>query len=699
MSQTAVVQLPDGRKAQIQFDSPDQLDAAVNDLVAHSQQQPNAWDQIKHSAGLTARAVAQGATDLLNLPGDIGTSLLNFSDAHRDPYQVTMDDGSKQMRGGQYSVPIPSSSQSTDAMLTQAGLPQPQTPGEQLSSNIQRRLTGAATTMGLGTLISGAPGIVGPIGQTLAANPVVQGMSAVTGPTAADLTRRAGGGQGAQYAADVIGTMAPGAVAYAAPESVRQGFRGGEQGRQAVQNNIDTFQAAGTTPSAGQATQGRFAQATESLLSKTPGSAGQMSAKSSNQAGEIGASLEAQASKLSPQASGEQAGRAITKGISGEGGFVEKFKAKQGELYDQLDSFIPANKPVAVDNTRNALKSLNADIPGAPNVSKFFKNAKIGGIQSAVEADATQGTKPVEDMIAQAADGTLPYEAVKKLRTLVGNEMADSWAGSDVPRSKWKTLYGALTSDLKSAAEQTGPEASAAWNRANNFTRAGMSRIDVLSNVIEKNGGPEKVFQAATSGTKEGATTLRAVMQSLPQDAQKTLTATVLRRLGQAKAGVQNDTGSQFSTESFLTNWNNLSPESKRVLFDRFGPQFRQNMDQVASVASNLRTGSKVFVNPSGTGQAAAQYTTVGAFAMAALTGRVGTASAIAGGAGIANLSARLMTNPNFVKWLATATKAPIGAKAALINQLAKGDEDMKALAQSLNQEQQDQQQTNQRQQ
>jgi hypothetical protein len=31
----AIVQLPDGRKAQIEFDTPEQLDATVSDLVAH----------------------------------------------------------------------------------------------------------------------------------------------------------------------------------------------------------------------------------------------------------------------------------------------------------------------------------------------------------------------------------------------------------------------------------------------------------------------------------------------------------------------------------------------------------------------------------------------------------------------------------------------------------------------------------------
>lgn len=643
-------------------------------------EQPGIVKQVGRQLALTGRAGLESAADVVSIPANALAGILNLG-----------------LKAAGIDYQFPEQSAAFSGSLTQAGVPEPATDAERFANTAARRVGSTGITMGAAAPIAGAPGITGQVAKSVASNPVVQGVSAVTGPTAAEVARQSGASPAAQVVADVAGTIAPGLSSYMVPEAVRRGFRGGEQGRQAVQESIDTFRDAGTTPSVGQATQGRFAQATESLLSRTPGGAGRMSAKASAQADEIGAALERQAAALSPKASGEQAGRAIVKGVSGEGGFVDTFKTKQGELYDKLDTFIPKDKLVDVSKTRKALDALNVDIEGAPSISAFFKNAKIGGIKGALESDVATGAGA--GLMNSPENGKLPYEALKKLRTLVGNEMADSWAGSDVPRSKWKALYGALSEDLKVAASDAGPGGRTAWERANNFSRAGMSRIEVLSSVIEKNGGPEKVFQAATSGTKEGATTLRAVMQSLPEDGQKTLTATVLRRLGNAKAGVQNDTGSQFSTETFLTNWNSLSPEAKRVLFDRFGPGFRQNMDQVAKVAANLRTGSKVFVNPSGTAQAATQYTTVGAFAMSVLTGNYTAGGAIAGTAVAANGSARLMANPNFVKWLATATKAPIGARAALINQLGRGDSDMKAFAQILKKSNADQQQEDRRQQ
>lgn len=575
-----------------------------------------------------------------------------------------------------------------------------------------------------------APAVVGARIAPQAVNAPAAGMQLPT-----HVAANVAGSEAAQLAAEndvgpvgqlLAGTAAGGLVSAARPmlaEGTKRSFRGGEEGRQRTAQNIQDFENAGATPSAGAATQSRRVQATESLLAKTPGAAGRMTAQGEKLAQDLGNMVEKMAGALAPKASGEQAGRAITRAVSGEDGFVQQFKKKQSKLYDELDQHIAKDARVDVSRTAAALEKLNADIPGAPNISEFFKNAKIRGIEGALKADTEgasalsartdipefAGAKPqkptqqrpsdpfrqtpnrdpfgptTKDDLDLAAsllnDKKLPYEAVKKLRTLVGNEMADAGLLSDVPRSKWKALYSALSSDMENAAAAAGKDASAAFTRANKYTAAGMKRIEVLDSVLEKNGGPEAVFRAATSGAKEGATTLRAVMQSLPPEAQKTLSASVLRRLGRATAGRQDDLGETFSTETFLTNWNTLSPQAKAVLFDRFGAGFRADMDTVAKVAANLRSGSKVFQNPSGTGQSVAQATTAATAALSLLTGNVGTAAAIGAGVGGANLSARLLTNPRFVKWLATTTKAPAKALPSLIVQLEQGTDDEREFA------------------
>lgn len=611
-------------------------------------------------------------------------------------------------------------------------------------------------------------------------NIVRAGVAGVSGANAAQYAAENDAGPTGQLIAGTAGALAPGAARAGAASAVRGLVRGGEAGRQRMEQNIQTFEDAGTTPSVGQAAQNRRMQATESLLSRTPGAAGVMANKGEALARDIGTRIDDLAGRLSSAASGEEAGRAITRGITGEKGFAETFKAKGSELYDQLDRSIPRQTRIELTNTAETLARLNAGIEGAPNLSRMFQNPKLRGIENALRADldnpppaqgaldqataqrdsllrsqasamqdagrfsafandqanrtnrwtpvpgqprvtgryspfperAAEGAEAAEEATkiarsrsaeARAAEsviadleqlvseqgGKLPYQAIKQLRTMVGNELADASPISDIPRSKWKSLYGALSADMEEAAKAAGPKAVQDLKRANAYYRAGMRRLEYIDAVIDRNGGPEAVYRAATAGTKEGATTIRAVMQSLPKDAQRSVSATVLRRLGRAASGSQDDIGSQFSTERFLTNWNNLSPASKGVLFDRYGSGFRQDMDQIAKVAANLRTGSRVYQNPSGTGQAVAQSSAAAGFVAAIVSGQPAVAAGIAGGVAGANVAARAMTNPTVVHWLAKTTRAPRSAVPALLAEAARSDDpDLAELAEFLRDQQ-----------
>lgn len=549
----------------------------------------------------------------------------------------------------------------------------PQNDSERLGTAITRSIGATAGGIGVG---AAAPAVA-----PLAANPGMQLAGAVTGPAATEVAREAGVGEAGQAVAGVAGAVAPGAMGAGSVAGIRGAFRGAgdraqeirnsvreffgadpatlptKSGRQTVADNIATFERAGTTPSVGQATQRRAMQAGENVLASTPGASGKIVGKADSQAQELAANIEKRASQLVRKTSGEQAGRKIQDAVSGDGGFVERFKKQQSDLYDKLDQFVPSDSKVGVTNTQKTLKTLTTPVKGAEATTGRLINKRLTDIAS--------------DLGIDAAGGSIPYEALKQLRTRVGAEIADATLVSDVPRSQWKQLYGALSSDLEAAAKQAGPGATAAWSRANNYTRAGMRRLETIDHVIDKNGGPEAVFRAATAGTKEGATTLRAVMQSVDDEGKKIITSTVLRRLGTAKPGAQNELGDQFSTETFLTNWNGLSKEARSTLFDRYGPSFRADMDAIAKTAANLREGSQVFRNPSGTAQKSLLIGTLTALGGAVGTGQVGLAAGIGAGVGTANLTARLMTNPTFVKWLAQTTKAPAGAYTAAVNTLA----------------------------
>jgi hypothetical protein len=280
---------------------------------------------------------------------------------------------------------------------------------------------------------------------------------------------------------------------------------------------------------------------------------------------------------------------------------------------------------------------------------------------------------------------------VRELRSRIGEELSDFALAPDRPTAQYRRLYGALSQDLEEAARQQGPAAERAARRANNYTRASSDRLEQVQRVVDKNGGPEKVYAAVMAGAKDGGTTLRAVMQSLPPEGQRAVTAAVIRRMGMARAGAQDASGEVFSADTFLTKWNNdVSDEAKRALFDRYGPQFSRDMDRIARVSSNLKEGSKVFANPSGTANRAASMTYGASLVGSLFTG--GTPLLVGGGVA-ANVLARALTNPQNVRRLAAITALPVGAVPAAIQSMRvaadrDGDEGMRQLADLLEQQQ-----------
>lgn len=584
------------------------------------------------------------------------------------------------------------SSQQLDSYMNALGVPnpQPENATERVVSAVDRGVAGAGGFIGAGkSLIGSARPLIAGLGESMTANAGNQIASTAAGAASAEVAHEAGAGPALQTAAALLGGAVPSAKQLA-QVGVQGAFRGGEVGRQRVAQNIADFEASGTMPTVAQATQNARMQGAESLLSKTPGAAGYMRGAAERQADQVSQGMESIASRLSPATDPAKAGRVIERGISGAGGFMDRFKEESRQLYSKLDQVFPPNTPIFANNTETMLSRMTTPASRMQATSGQFIDNKLANIRAALGDDL--------DWNAIMGRGrTVPYQGMKELRTRIGEKLADMGFGigdSSIARSDLKRLYTALSQDMKEAVS-TIPEAKSAFNRANAYHVAGMSRIDALSRVIDKNGGPEAIFNAATSGTKDGATTLRTVMQSLKPDEQKVLASTIVRRLGKATPGQQNAEGDQFSMSTFLTNWNKLSPQAKSNLFGRFGRGFSDDMDAVARMAANVRAGSKVFANPSGTATAGLQLGTAGAFIMSALTGHPGTAGGIAAGAASANLAARLMTNPAFVRFLKRSIDVPYSGQIPnLVNlyQMARGngDPDLKAAADLIRQAQQD---------
>lgn len=605
--------------------------------------------ELLRQVGLTARAGIKGVSSLGSLAGDI----LNLG-----------------------------SSAALDRFLTRIGLPEPENDTERFSQNVAGGMASAATGVGMGKLMAGSTGpVVRGVGEMMSAGPGMQVVSGAAAPVAAEMARESGAGPWGQMAAAVAGGALPALGTATVQEIARRVARGGEAGRIATADNLKASDTAGIVPSAGQATGARVPQYIEGLSGKTPGGAGVLAAKGRDTAEKMGEAVASRADELAAGATPERAGRTIETGIRG---FVERFKETQRALYNKLDDFIPKDKRIDVSNTRQALADLNADIPGAPDVSELFKNGKIVSIEGAVSNDAAaKGSKNILSKIlgpdgerlvkgvTEATGGGLPYEAVKRLRTLVGDQIDNFNLSSDVPRSKWKALYGALSQDLEAAASAAGKDATQAFSRANAFTKAGHERIDGFLNRVARKDAPEDAFKAVTSGLEDGGTALAATMRSLKPEERKAVTAAFLKRMGQARPGAQDDLGEVFSVETFLTNWNKVSPQAKAQLFGGHTGTMRQDLEQIAKAANAIREGSRVLSNPSGTGQVVVGASLGSGAATALASGNVGTAAALLSPIPLSYGAARLMTNPRFVRWLAKSTEVSPAMLPAQVNALA----------------------------
>jgi hypothetical protein len=628
---------------------------------------------IARSFGLGARNMLEGGADLVGIVADPIIQGANALGAN----QATMRQGATRL---------------ADLI----GLPTAQTATERVSGGITRGLAGGGGIMAMGRgMAAQAPRVVQGIGSLLSSQPKTQIASIVAGESAGGITRESGGGAGAQATASLAGALTPSFMLGGAKEVTRRALRGNEDGRQAMGRTLADFNAVGANPSVGQASPRPWVQGVESLLSASPTSNGVMTRFAERQADNIGSGLRATADNFKPNASAERAGRAVERGVAG---FADKVGKERDKLYANADQFIPASTRVSLGNTRQVLDQLTAVRPDAAATGASFVNPKIATLAEQVRRDlmASQTRGPLGSLAPTQAG--MDYQTVRDIRTHIGKELSEFSLSTDRPTAQYKALYAALSRDLEETARMQGPKATQAMERANAYFKASADRLETIQRVVDRNGGPEKIYNAVMSGTQDGGSTLRSVMQSLPKDGQRAVTSAVIKRMGLATPGVQDATGEVFSAQTFLKNWNNVSDEAKRALFDRHGPRFSANMDKIARVVSNIRDGSKVFANPSGTANRGAAITYAASLATATgaavFTGyAMPLGGLIVSGLG-ANVAARAMTNPKFVAALARATEWPVSALPQFVvilkNQAAQsGDAELAEIARELEQGQQ----------
>lgn len=307
-------------------------------------------------------------------------------------------------------------------------------------------------------------------------------------------------------------------------------------------------------------------------------------------------------------------------------------------------------------------------VPGMPRVSSRASNfpervaegsmaaSDISAMLPERRAQIAQAAAEVQQAQAalDAARPSLPYPALRATGSMIGKEAGDKLLHGSSESGRYKQLYGAIAEDKANAANQAGAQRD--LERGNRLYSAGVSKMDALLSPITKDGiSPEQAYNQFRSMVFSSPSKAAAIRSSLSQDVRKMQTASLIDELGQATPGRQNAEGSQFSSETFLTNWNKVAPSAKTVIFSGFqgAGELRSSMESIAKAAELIRTKGGVYANPSGTAGAAAQIGVGGGLVLGAVNQNYPLIAGILGSVAGANISARLMTNPKFVNWLA----------------------------------------------
>lgn len=439
-----------------------------------------------------------------------------------------------------------------------------------------------------------------------------------------------------QFGADgrLIGSIMTPVAGMGIAEATKTLVRGGARAsREAMQQVLKDFEQFDATPTLGQATGKTFYEGVSNISSKLLGGGPIVKALDRAQS-QMQKRLGDIADDLSSVKGSVETGRVIQSGISGNDGFVERFLTRSGNLWKLFDSHIDDAAKVQASHTREALDSLINDT----SIGKVLNNQLVERIKGAFDD----------------AGGAIDYRSLRQLRSTIGRRLGEKTLTSDIPRAELKQLYGAISQDLRDTAQQSGPKALQALNRANTFTASGHKRIDDFVERIVNRADLDKVFNSLAKGG-EGVQAINAVRRSLKPEEWEAVAANVVRRLGRASYGQQDHTGEVFSIGRFLTDWNKLGP-AKKVIFagsDKLN-NYSQNLDQIARAASRYKSSLETMANSSGTTQQAANLGTITTGAAALGTGNHMLFGSILMGVAVNNGAARLMTNPTFVRWLAS---------------------------------------------
>lgn len=446
------------------------------------------------------------------------------------------------------------------------GLPKPETDSERLADTI---VSGGTSALGgAGVARAGANAATGAVQAGLerfAAAPAIDTIAGATGSAGSETARQSGYGPAAQIAA---GLLAGGAGAGAAtagsrlarvPEIVNAPVN--DVAQAAARQGVDLLPA-----DVGGAT----TKVLTSASAQAPISAGPIVGVAQRSAEQMGSAISRNARAIGNVLPEDEAGLVVRKGAEL---FSRETSTRIGRQYDRAYEMAEG---VRIE-TPTAVKVIDDEIA---------RKSQAGEMSG----DIVDELRKVRRSLAQ--DGGITPIGIREARSVLGSMAAnDKLRGTDAKRI-FGLVLDAASQDMETGLIAAGKEGAARlFKRADALWKARVDEIDeVLEPIVGKGKSGEDILRATeamATGKRGGVERLSRMMRAIPEAQRRDIQATITDRMGRAKASAQDDTGTVFSPETFLTTWNNMSPKGRSALFP--DPQLRANLTDIAKIASAKR--------------------------------------------------------------------------------------------------------------
>lgn len=355
---------------------------------------------------------------------------------------------------------------------------------------------------------------------------------------------------------------------------------------------------------------------------------------------------------------------------------LKRFAADKSQSvadYGRFWGMMHGAPPAAVPQTLRTLNDIHGRFPSAPELEGLFTNPKLNTMRESLtprQVNIPAQQSPILNQLGAPATvtpaqtvqrgGSLSIPELKELKTQVGYMLEKP--PQEIPRAQLKQLYGAIGSDLRTAAAARSPQAARSLAVADaNFAKR-MTMMDQLSAMVDKD-APEGVFRAIEMAAGEGAgahaSLLRTAKEAIGQKDWGDVGASMIRRLGNPRPGMPRDPSvPEFSVDTFASNWRKLSPKAKEVLFGPDNPGTpRGSLEQLGRVAGAVQNVNRL-VNPAGTWQQVGMSSIITELITSMLMGRapVKELGGLAGSYGVA----KMLMSPWFAR---LAYDTPEGAR------------------------------------